>query len=114
MIKPEQIQEIISTYQKYGWTLRRVLISDGLRVTINERLQDLFGGAEIISSPFLNGLWFSRRASSAEGSEAWELRHLSESPFSLVDVFTAEDDDAARAERLKALETRLLEKTSKT
>ncbi len=111
MIKPEQIEDILSTYEKHGWTLRRVLLSDGLRVSINDALQDLFGGAEIVSSPFLNALWFSR--ASRKSAEAWELRHLSQTPFALVDVFLPEDDETAREERRKAMETRLIDKTSK-
>lgn len=107
----EKIGEILSLYEKHGWTLRRVLLSDGLRVSINEALQDLFGGAEIVSSPHLNALWFSR--ASGKSGEAWELRHLSDTPFALVDVFLPETDEQAREERRKALETRLIEKASK-
>ncbi len=112
MIKAEQISEILSVYKEHGWALRRVLLSDGLRVSINDALQDLFGGAQIVSSPFLNALWFSR--ASGESGEAWEIRHLSETPFALIDVFIPEDDETTREERRKVLETRLIEKTSKT
>lgn len=111
MIKPEEIKEILSIYEKHGWTLRRVLLSDALRVSINDALRDLFGGAEIVSSPRLNALWFSR--ASGKSGEAWELRHLSQTPFALVDVFNSEDDKTAREQRRKALETRLIDKTSK-
>jgi hypothetical protein len=112
MIKAEQIGKILSVYNGHGWALRRVLLSDGLRVSINDALQDLFGGAEIVSSPFLNAVWFSR--ASSESGEAWEIRHLSETPFALIDVFIPEDDEAAREERRKEMETQLVEKTSKT
>lgn len=112
MIKPEKIEEILTTYEKHGWTLRRVLLSDGLRVSINDALQDLFGGAEIVSSPMLNALWFSR--ASGKSGEAWELRHLSSSPFALVEVFASEEDEKAKEERRKAMEARLFEKTSKS
>jgi hypothetical protein len=50
MIKPETIAEILSLYRKHDWTLRRVLLSDELRVHLTDRLQDLFGGAEIVSA----------------------------------------------------------------
>jgi hypothetical protein len=111
MITAEQIQETLSIYKIHGWTLRRVLLSDALRVSINEKLQDLFGGAEVVSSPFLNALWFSRASDKA--GEAWELRHLSEAPFALVDVFIPEDDETTREERRKVMETKMIEKTSK-
>ena len=110
MIRAEQIAEILSLYKKHGWNLRRVLLSDALRVNINEALQDLFGGAEIVSSPNLNALWFSRVSSQGE---AWELRHLSETPFALVRVFPPEMDETAREGFRNELETRLVNQTSK-
>ena len=110
MINAEQIRDILSLYAKHGWSLRRVLLSDGLRVNINEHTQELFGGAEIVSSPFLNALWFSR--ASRQG-EAWEIRHLSETPFALVQVFPADWTEEAREENRKEMQTRLAEQTSK-
>lgn len=110
MISAEQIGEIVSLYKKHGWSLRRVLLSDALRVSLNEALQDLFGGAEIVSSPFLNAAWFSR--ASGKTRETWELRHLSETPFALLEVFGAETDEKKRDEIRKETETRLLDTTS--
>lgn len=110
MISAAQISEILSLYEKHGWSLRRVLLSDALRVSINEHLSDLFGGAEIVSSPFLNAAWFSR--SSRPSQETWELRHLSETPFALLAVFTAETDEKTREETLENTQKKLLEATS--
>jgi hypothetical protein len=110
MITAEQIREILSLYKKHGWSLRRVLLSDALRVNINEHIQDMFGGAEIVSSSFLNAAWFSR--ASQKTRETWELRHLSETPFALLEVFSAETDELKREEILKEVETRLLDLTS--
>lgn len=110
MINAEQIREILSLYKKHGWSLRRVLLSDALRVDINEHLQDMFGGAEIVSSPFLNAAWFSRE--SRRTRETWELRHLSETPFALLEVFSAETDEKEREKARKEVETRLLDLTS--
>ena len=112
MISVEQISEILSLYKKHGWNLRRVLLSDALRVNINEHIQDLFGGAEIVSAPFLNALWFAR--ASGKAAEAWELRHLSETPFALVEVFPNDLDEAEREERRNELQTRLVNQTSKS
>lgn len=110
MISPEQIQEILSLYKKHGWNLRRVLLSDALRVEINEHVQDLFGGAEIVSAPFLNAVWFAR--ASGKTGEAWELRHLSETPFALVGVFPNDMSEEAREEARNEMQTRLLNQTS--
>ena len=110
MINSEQIREILSLYKKHGWSLRRVLLSDALRVSINEHIQDLFGGAEIVSSPFLNAVWFSRP--SGKTRETWELRHLCETPFALVEVFAAETDEVTRENKRKELEETLTDKLS--
>jgi len=111
MISVEEIQEILSLYKKHGWNLRRVLLSDALRVNINEHIQDLFGGAEIVSAPFLNALWFAR--ASGKTGEAWELRHLSETPFALVQVFPNDMTEAEREEIRNEMQTRLVNQTSK-
>ena len=112
MINAEQIREILSLYKKHGWNLRRVLLSDALRVSINEHIQDLFGGAEIVSSPFLNAAWFSR--ASRKSLETWELRHLSETPFALLEVFAPDTNENEREKVRKETETRMLDLTSKS
>jgi hypothetical protein len=109
MISGKETQEILAQYAKHGWTLRRVLLSDSLRVNLNEFLQDLFGGAEIVSSP-LDALWFSR---TSDKGEAWEIRRLSKTPFALVEVFPVEITDAERENKLNELQTRLLNRASK-
>lgn len=106
MIKPETIAEITSLYRKHGWTLRRALLSDELRVHLTDRLQDLFGGAEVVSSQ-INGLWFSRPARNQ--GETWELRRLSDAPFALVEVFESEIEAEIRELVLREAENRLRE-----
>jgi len=59
MINAQTIAEILSLYKKHGWNLRRVLLSDALRVNITDALQDLFSGAEIVSSPYKRRLVFA-------------------------------------------------------
>jgi hypothetical protein len=104
MINVERIAEILSLYKKHGWNLRRVLLSDGLRVNITDALQDLFGGAEIVSSR-LNAVWFSRP--SKNGDEAWELRRLNDPPFALVEVFEGNLEPDEREEVLRETEQRM-------
>ena len=106
MNNAENIQEILSLYKKHGWNLRRVLLSDGLRVTLTDALQDLFGGAEIVSSK-LNAAWFSRVA---KHGEAWELRSLGKQPFALVEVIEENVPDDEREEVLRETESRMLDK----
>jgi hypothetical protein len=106
MIKPETIAEILSLYRKHDWTLRRVLLSDELRVHLTDRLQDLFGGAEIVSAK-INGVWFSRPARNQ--GETWEVRRLSDAPFALVEVFENGIKPEIREEILREAENRLRE-----
>lgn len=107
MISERQIQEILTQYKKHGWILRRVLIS---AETKNNLSESLFDDAEIYVSP-INAFWFSRLTK--EGREAWELRHLASSPFALVEVFEADDDEEAREEARQEMQTRLVEMASK-
>ena len=106
MISPEKIQAILTQYTKHGWNLRRVLLSDGLRVTLTDVLQDLFGGAEIVSSK-LNAAWFSRVSNHGE---AWELRSLGNPPFALVEVLEENLSGDERDEVLRETESRMLDK----
>jgi hypothetical protein len=103
----EQIQAILAQYAKHGWSLRRVLLSAKTKENLPT---SLFGNAEIFSSNF-DALWFAR-ASSGE-REAWELRYLSETPFALVEVFEADDEEEIREEARSEMETRLAELASK-
>ena len=112
MIDTEQIKEILSLYGKYGWTLRRVLLSDALRVRISDQLEKLFGAETVFVTAEINALWFSR---AAHGGETWEIRHLSQTPFALVEVFDEDDDEELRAERLREMEAQIKERiVSKT
>lgn len=107
MISERQIQEILTQYKKHGWILRRVLISAETRANLSATV---FENAEISLSE-IEALWFSRLAK--EGRETWELRHLSGSPFALVEVFEADDDEEVREEARQEMQTRLFETASK-
>lgn len=104
MIKAGQIAEILSLYQKHGWNLRRVLLSDELEKSLGDAAEKLFGAAEIISAE-IDAAWFSR--SSKVNQETWELRTLSETPFALIEIFDADDDEEIREETRREIETRL-------
>ncbi len=104
MIKAEQIAEILSLYKKHGWILRRVLLSDALRVNLTDALQDLFGGVPLVSSD-LNAVWFSRTSNAEQ--ETWELRRLSTNPFALVETFDQDDEEEIREERLHEIENEM-------
>lgn len=87
MIEPQEISEIIATYKKHGWALRRVLLSAGARNTLADRLEVLFPEVDVVDSD-LDAAWFSRQ--SRPGFVAWELRRFAALPFALVTNVPAE------------------------
>jgi len=106
MIGEQQINEIFAQYKKHGWNLRRVLLS---AETSEKMPASMFNQTKVVSSK-IDAAWFSR--ASTEGREAWELRSLSTTPFAFVEVFEADDEEAAREEARREMETRLIEQAS--
>ena len=96
-----QITEILSLYKKYGWQLSRVLLTGKLQKELSETI---FGDTEIVSAE-INAAWFTR--DSGKNRVAWELRHLSETPFALFETFEKTTDEAELAEIKSEMETRL-------
>jgi hypothetical protein len=105
------INEIVDTYQKHGWELRRVL----LRPETNAELKVGSDHASLGDAPAeeaeVDGLWFSRP--SHEGREAWELRLLAENPFALFETFEADETEEQREEMRREMEARLREYVNK-
>jgi hypothetical protein len=83
MIESSMIRSIIEQYERFGWELRRVLLTPGLRAKIGTAVGELFKNVEIKGSD-LDAAWFTRAAKN--GGTAWELRALQESPFALIEV----------------------------
>jgi hypothetical protein len=92
MIDADGIRSIISTYQKYDWLLRRVLLTPSL----NARLQDkiaIFGETPVCESG-IDAAWFSRPATINGPNEiTWELRYLGEPAFALLAKTDESDPD---------------------
>ncbi len=107
MISERQIREILAQYARHGWSLRRVLLSANAAL---DTPATLFGDIKITVSE-LDALWFSRAAGAER--EAWELRHLSNTPFALIEVFEAEDDEEIREQERQEMQTRLAVQASK-
>jgi hypothetical protein len=102
----EQISEILATYSKHGWRLKRLLLTSEARALLTESEQDIFADAqeEVEDSP-INALWFARP--SHAGREAWELRLVSETPYALFETFEADEEEAEREEVRREMEARL-------
>ncbi len=108
MDKRKLIEEIIATYRKHGWQLRRVLLRGETSAELEGELETLeLNGAKVEESE-VDGLWFSRP--SHEQREAWELRQLSENPFALFETFEKDESEEQRAEMRREMEAVLREK----
>lgn len=79
MIDRAGVEQILAQYAKHGWKLQRVLLSPAFP---EAEFAGVFDAVEITSSD-LDGLWFAR--ASRPGITAWELRHLSATPYALVE-----------------------------
>ena len=79
MIDAGAIGEIIATYQKHGWILRRVLLSQGLKSALGN---GIFGDVPVMDSD-IDAAWFSRPPQ--PGGIAWEIRYLGGIPFALLE-----------------------------
>lgn len=102
MIAPAACREIVQTYEKHGWILRRVLLSDASRASLGPRTGEVFGRAPVTAGE-VDAAWFSRPP--GDGDIAWEIRHLSETPFALLEFVDENSGDFE--ERLSEIESRL-------
>lgn len=107
MIDAAAFREIIALYDKHGWKLRRVLLSAPLK---NGLAAEIPPGVEVKDSA-LDAAWFSR--SSRPESMAWEVRHLSKTPFALVEVIENDANEEEAEAVLKAAEAKMLDITAK-
>ena len=101
----DRIKEILATYEKHGWRLRRALLRPETRAEISD--ESWSGGASIEAGEF-DALWFSR--ASQQNREAWELRLISATQYALFEVFEADEPEAAREEVRQEMEARMKEK----
>jgi len=103
----ELIREIVATYQKHGWRLRRMLLRGETRAVLDAELAFdslSLDGAEVTEAS-VDALWFSRP--SHEQREAWELRLLAENPFALFETFEKDETEEQREELRREMEARL-------
>jgi hypothetical protein len=102
----EKFQEIIATYGKHGWRLRRALLCPETRasLTAGPEIQTLFESAETRES-IVDALWFARP--SHAGREAWELRLVGDTPYALFETFEADEAEEDREDVRLEMEARL-------
>ena len=107
----ELFKEIISTYQRHGWELKRVLIKPATRSDLNEQDAGLISQASLIDAEF-DALWFARPSNA--GREAWELRLLAEHPYALFAAFEADETEEEREEARLEMEHQMREEAQKS
>lgn len=102
MIDIAVIGEIIRTYAKHGWILRRVLLTAKVRRLLGDETSEVFGDAHVVESD-IDAAWFSRPPKT--GEVAWEIRHLSETPFALLEYVDESSNEFE--DKLHEVESRL-------
>lgn len=103
---PELFREIIATYQRHGWELRRALLKPGTRSDLGEHAAELFNEVKLIDSE-IDALWFARP--SHAGREAWELRLVAEHRYALFEAFEADETEPECEEARMEMENKMRE-----
>ena len=96
----ELFDNVVETYEKFGWVLRRASLTQPTRAALATKVDR--NGLTVTDSE-TDGLWFSRPSDGEQ--TAWELRYLGEMPFSLLEHLNEKDDDFEV--RLAETETKL-------
>jgi hypothetical protein len=103
MIGQREFNDIVTTYEKHGWVLRRVLLSHETR----RRLTEIPANAATIESD-IDAAWFSRPPMAGEIS--WEIRSLGPTPFALVEF--VDEDSPDFEDVLEAVKQRMIDSLS--
>ncbi len=105
MSQENLINEILATYEKHGWQLRRALLRPETRAAITEG--GLLNQAQVEEAE-IDALWFSRASHGQR--EAWELRLIATTQYALFETFEADEVEEAREELRKEMEARMRSK----
>ena|ERR1700730_7148396 len=103
--------EIIATYRKHRWQLRRVLMTTETRAEAGKRAEGLFENVRI-DDALIDALWFSRPLH--ENREAWELRLVAGVPYALLETFWADETEEAREDVRREMEARMRDYAART
>lgn len=105
-----QAPDIVATYGKHGWILRRVLLTKESEpawpATALTSLQNV-----VMERAAFDALWFARP--SHGGREAWELRLIAETPYALFQAFESDETEELREDARREMEARMQEYVTK-
>ncbi len=104
----DRLLEIVTTYQRHGWSLQRILLTPA---TGNLGGHESLAGINTASAEF-DAAWFSRP--SYEQREAWELRLVAETPYALFETFEPDETEEQREEMRREMEARMREQVVKS
>jgi hypothetical protein len=94
--------ELVATYRKHGWQLRRALLQPATLAVLQKT--QLLDKVPIKEASF-DALWFSRP--SHNNREAWELRLLAQTQYALFEAFEANETEEEREDVKLEMEARL-------
>lgn len=106
----ELLKEIITTYERHGWKLKRVLLQSSTRAALAGQAEQLFKEATVHDAEF-DALWFGRPSHGKR--EAWELRLIDEQRYALFEAFEADESEEGREEARREMENRMREYAAK-
>ena len=97
MITDSEFEDLVSTYARYEWLLRRIVVTA-------ESLPPSSIPPDVpVASGIVDAVWFSREP--ADGAIAWEVRYLGPTQYALVEHL--DEDEPDFEEKLREVEARL-------
>jgi len=101
--------ELVATYRKHGWELRRALLQSTTVAELEAQEAQLLDGVVVQEAP-VEALWFSRPSHNKR--DAWELRLLTQTPYALFETFEPDETEEERDEVRLEMEARMREYAS--
>jgi hypothetical protein len=104
-----KLKEIVETYARHGWRVRRALLRAETSAGLQARpeIAALLNDASVSVEAAFDALWFARP--SHQGREAWELRLVGDSPYALFETFEPDEAEEDREDVRREMEARLRE-----
>ncbi len=94
--------ELVATYHKYGWELRRALLRPATLAELQS--EELLKNVPVKEAA-VDALWFSRP--SHDNREAWELRLLAQTQYALFEAFEPDETEEEREDLRLEMEARM-------
>jgi len=104
MRKVGLFMELVATYRKHGWELRRALLQPATRAELESHETEMLKNVTVREAE-IDALWFSRPSHNQR--EAWELRLLAQTPYALFETFEPEETEEERDEVKQEMEARM-------